>query len=126
MKQLTDLSKEIHLANVDKGFYDNPVEFGTQLMLVVSELGEAIEADRKPTKDVVGSECIALKHEGMADESFKEVFELLVKGSVEEEIADSIIRLFDICGHRGIPIGEIISAKLRYNSLRPYKHGKKF
>ena len=46
-KSLNELSKKIHQDNVERGFYDEQREVGTNLMLVVSELGEAIEADRK-------------------------------------------------------------------------------
>jgi len=44
---LNKLAEEIHKNAVDKGFWEKPVEVGTSLMLIVSELGEALEADRK-------------------------------------------------------------------------------
>ena len=46
MKFLNQLRDEIHANAKEKGFYDNPKEIGTLLMLVVSELAEALEADR--------------------------------------------------------------------------------
>jgi NTP pyrophosphatase (non-canonical NTP hydrolase) len=66
-----------------------------KLMLVVSELGEAAEAVRH--KDI---------------ENFK------------EEIADTFIRLFDICGSLGIPIEDEINKKMKINWTRPKKHNK--
>ena len=44
---LNELAKTIHNDAAARGFYDRPPEFGTNLMLVVSELSEALEADRK-------------------------------------------------------------------------------
>lgn len=40
-------SQEIHKEARNKGFWDSERETGTLLMLCVSELSEALEADRK-------------------------------------------------------------------------------
>jgi NTP pyrophosphatase (non-canonical NTP hydrolase) len=53
-------------------------------------------------------------------------FKAVVKDTFEDEIADTIIRLFDLCGWLGIDIHKHIMLKLNYNSTRPYKHGKAF
>ena len=42
MESLTDFSKEIHKDNVKKGFYEKVVSTGTHLMLITSELAEAM------------------------------------------------------------------------------------
>lgn len=47
LEGLNATAEEIHKGNVERGFYDNPKEFGTLLMLTVSELAEALEAHRK-------------------------------------------------------------------------------
>jgi NTP pyrophosphatase (non-canonical NTP hydrolase) len=59
-------------------------------------------------------------------EPWKAGFEKAVKSSFEDEIADVAIRLFDLCGGMGIDLEKHIEMKMKYNSLRPYKHGKKF
>lgn len=66
-----------------------------KLMLVVSEVAEASEAVRKNNHD-----------------NFK------------EEIADTFIRLLDICGAMDIDIDMEIRTKMKMNKLRPYRHGK--
>ncbi len=44
---LTKFSEEIHESSKQKGFYtSDKKQLGTMLMLIVSELGEALEADR--------------------------------------------------------------------------------
>ena len=92
IKEMTDLC---HAIAKSKGFWDKERNTGEALMLVVTELAEAMEAHRKQDPD-----------------NFK------------EEIADVFIRLFDLCGGMGIDIEAEILKKCEKNKLRPYKHGK--
>jgi NTP pyrophosphatase (non-canonical NTP hydrolase) len=78
----------------------------TKIMLVVTELAEAIEALRKD------------KHQ--ASEKIPQ-FTL-----VEEELADAVIRIMDLAGGRGYRLAEAILEKVQYNQGRPYKHGREF
>lgn len=77
-------------------------------------------------------EMIALMHSELS-----EVLEALRNGNpkskkipkfleVEEEYADLIIRVADICGAKGYRLNEAIEAKIKYNKKRPFKHGKAF
>lgn len=118
---LNELSKAIHQDNVDRGFYDDERQIGTLLMLTVSELAEALEADRKD-RHCTESDGV-LKKNGTID---KELFEKKVKDTFEDEIADAFIRLFDLCGYMNIDIRKHISLKLAYNRTRGYKHGKNY
>lgn len=115
---------EIYEANKLKGFWDEGKNknFAEIIALIHSELSEALEAHRKNywadrERFNVGLEI---------GPGFKSVFEESIKSSVEDEIADTIIRLLDTCGGFGIDIDFHIEQKLKYNSLRPYKHGKKY
>lgn len=67
------------------------------LMLVVSELGEAVEGLRKGDKE-----------------------------NLAEELADTCIRIFDLCGGLQIDLETAIYDKMQKNLARPSKHGKKF
>ena len=58
--------------------------------------------------------------------SWKESFEHGVKSSFEDELADVAIRLFDLCGGLNIDLEKHIEMKMKYNSMRGYKHGKAF
>ncbi len=69
----------------------------TRLMLIVSELGEALEALRND--DI---------------RNFK------------EELVDVIIRTCDLCGGLSINLECEIEKKMEKNRNRPYKHGKRF
>ena len=68
-----------------------------RLMLIVSELGEALEALRNDVRE-----------------------------NFAEELADVAIRLADLCGGLCIDLEAEILKKMRKNKTREYKHGKAF
>jgi len=128
-ENLTEFSKDIHQGNVKRGFYDDPKEIGTVLMLIVTELAEAMESYRGGNR--LGSERLSsMNWDSALDQEFSREdinqFKAVVKDTFEDEIADTIIRLFDLCGWLNIDIHKHIMLKLKYNSTRPYKHGKAF
>ncbi len=92
---LSEMSELCHKIAREKGFWDKERNIGEALMLIVTELAEAMEGYRK--KD---------------DENFK------------EELADAFIRLFDLCGGLKIDIQAEINKKSDKNKTRPYMHGK--
>ena len=132
---MKDLIKRAHGTAKEKGFWDTQRNVSEMLMLVVSELAEAQEALRKdhfakPLSVVSLSHDLELAN---TDEEFqlnipewKEKFEQHIKSSFEDEIADVAIRLFDLCGGLEIDLDKHIELKMKYNSLRGYKHGKSF
>lgn len=78
------------------GFHDKEFSVEHFLMLAVSEVGEMVESDRKSRYADMDS---FLKH---AELSYDECFACFVKDTVEDEMSDVAIRLFDICGTFGI------------------------
>jgi len=86
-----------HKIAIEKGFWEASDSVAVKLMLVVTELAEACEADRKGD-----------------DKNF------------HEEIADTFIRLFDLCGFLNIDIKKEINAKMIINKSRPKLHGKRY
>lgn len=121
IKDINRLCELVHNDNVDRGFYDTKRETGTLLMLIVSELAEALEADRKNRKAQPAEYRKAVTSDTMEE---REAFETYIKNSFEDEIADTFIRLFDLCGYMKIDILTHIVEKLEYNRGRGYKHGK--
>lgn len=121
--KLNELSKVIHDIAKSKGFWDKPSETGTLLMLVTSELSEALEADRKgkyADMQRFSEDSVYMKG------SFVNSFEECIKDTFEDELADSLIRILDIAASRNIDIQEHVLLKLKYNQTRSYKHGKKY
>lgn len=131
---LNELSKSIHANNEIKGFWDGGVEaknIGEVLMLIVTEVAEACEADRKNhhAQNMQLSPILEtgeMEHVISSKNRFKDDFEFAVKNSFEDELADIIIRVLDVCGAMNIDIDYHIEQKLKYNSLRPYKHEKAY
>ncbi len=123
------IAEEIHRVSTVKGFYDTERNFGELLMLVVSELGEALEADRKGKKANIplynAGISATIGEKGSAG-AFKSEFEEHIKDTVEDEIADAVIRLLDLSEGLGIDLEWHIQQKMRYNEQRSIRHGKKY
>lgn len=73
-----------------------PVSVPEKLMLIVSELGEAMEGHRKNLNDD----------------------KLPQYPMTAVELADAAIRIFDTAGLLGYDLGEIIALKLQFNATR--------
>jgi NTP pyrophosphatase (non-canonical NTP hydrolase) len=117
-KSLNELRDEAFVTATEHGFHDMTANFGELLMLVVSELSEALEADR--LEKWAGS--MFLEERGLDPVRY----DLYIRGTVEEEIADAVIRLLDFAGVYGIDLDWHVAAKMAYNKTRPSKHGKKY
>jgi len=121
---LNELATEIHKNSKSKGFFDSERNLGEMLCLIHSEVSEALEAARKNYY----SNIAEIKLKGLADENsdekFKDVFTEFVKDTFEDELADVVIRVLDLCAFKGIDIESHIKAKMRYNEKRAHKHGK--
>lgn len=74
----------------------NPMCFSQKLMLIVSEISEAMEGDRKNCADD------KLPHRPMR----------------EVELADAVIRIFDLAGGYDLDLAGAIAEKLEYNAQR--------
>lgn len=126
---LNELSQQIHKGNVERGFYEDEKNIGEMLALIHSEVSEALECDRnsrfakreylKQVLDIPIDNNVQLIN-------FKNKFEGAIKDTFEDELADIIIRVLDLAAFRRIDIESHIRAKIKYNSTRPYKHGKKY
>ena len=123
MNELRDL---IYKNAKDKGFWDQERNIGEALMLIVTELAEALETHRSMGQIKLVDEMVKKSMNEMPDEEFKEHFAVMVKDSFQDEMADSIIRILDLCGGFDIDIDWHIKSKMRYNATRARLHGKKY
>lgn len=142
---LTELSKKVHQGNVDKGFYEEhysllqkmndlgwELEYvdsytkafiDQRLALVTTEISEAVESNRKNKYADIKE---FYKDKQGTPFHFKSSFESHIKDTVEDELADSLIRILDLAGYMGIDLQMHVDTKLHYNSLREHKHGKAY
>src|SRR5690554_1787811 len=106
MGYLNDLAQKAHKTARDHGWWEEEKSFGELIALVHSELSEALEDYRKgrlitktyllcksskTTCDAICSECRQSKPEG-----------------IPIELADVLIRIFDMCGKYGIDLDEAV------------------
>lgn len=177
---LNKLRDKAYQCAVAHGWHEENLSDEHFLCLVISELMEAVEADRKGRYANVGryiAESDFYCHGAFSDT----IFEQWIKDTVEDELADACIRLLDLAGLRGYDLDKLdyegsdtedysemnftesmyricvyvtdgfyneyydtllneifafckdrsidifwfINQKMKYNELRPYKHGDK-
>jgi NTP pyrophosphatase (non-canonical NTP hydrolase) len=75
---------------------DNPLTFSSKLCLIHSEISEAMEGDRK-----------ALMDDHLPHRPMREV-----------ELADALIRVFDLAGAYGLDVAGALVEKMAYNATR--------
>ena len=120
---LNRYAKDCHQRSVAKGFWDVPHSVGHCLMLAYGELHEAIEADRigkwaKLTPEAVKNLRV------VSDGAFTKAFLWFVKDTVEDEIADAVIRLLDLLGwmiESGGPLVSIDYVRGEFGNTAPPK-----
>ena len=87
------------------GFHDKRLSNRHFLMLILTEISEAVEADRKGKyADMSNYNKKYMKYDKIAQEEtrFRCAFEYHVKDTVSDELSDVCIRIFDLCGMLGI------------------------
>lgn len=93
----------------DHGFHEKELSDEHCLVLVISELSEALEAYRKgncmyENIDNYNKRIKRLKNEFEDLFSFEDVFEDEIKDTFEDELADTVIRLLDLAGYKKIRV----------------------
>jgi len=82
-------------ANARKhGFHDEELSIEHCLMLVITEVSEMVEADRKDRERA----SVEIFVDALRNVKFTQAFEDYIKDRVPDEMADVCIRLFDLLG----------------------------
>ena len=98
MTNANELMAQIHKNAVEHGFWDD-VNIDRAVMLIVSEICEAMEADRNNLHAQMNPENISIM-EALSDDAFCLFFSFHVKDTFEDEIADIAIRILDLMAFR--------------------------
>lgn len=106
---LNTLRDHAYKSACEHGFHDKELSDEHLIMLVITELAEAVDADRKGRKANVNEfnrwqrDFVPRIEEGKI-RAFKEDFEACLKDTIEDELADAVIRLLDLAGLRNISL----------------------
>ena len=107
---LNELRDKAYRNAVTHGFHDEELSNEHCLCLVISELMEAVKADRKGrfAKVPVDKKGTIFDERTFhyQNKYFAENFETYIKDCVEDELADACIRLLDLAGLRNISIDD--------------------
>lgn len=106
---LKQLMVDSYKTALEKGWHDKSRSFGELIALCHAELSEALEEYRQ--FDLDESNFIYEK-DGKPE-------------GIAVEMADLLIRVFDMCMFLGIPLQQALEVKMAYNKGRPYRHGGK-
>jgi hypothetical protein len=141
---LNKLAEQCHKQANESSFYKNDTKLGQilsgtgmidyalfmrvcQLMLlVISKLIGAMEADRKDSHCKLDDNYISDVLLKYGNELFLKIYNSDIKDTFENEIAGTFIRIFDLCGYLNIDVDSHVKAAMRYSALREEKHGKKY
>ena len=98
-EKVQELIKRAYSIAATHGFHEVDRSNAHWLMLVVSEIGEMVEADRKSRRVKLHGDDL---DNTLRFNDFAPTFELFVKDTLEDELADVVIRICDFLGTRHI------------------------
>ena len=110
---LNELRNRAYKTACEHGFHDKELSNEHCLCLIVGELMEAVEADRKGR---LGKKCKSRfemdynRYPALVEEEkrFKCSFEKNIKDTLPDELSDAVIRLLDLAGLRNISIDDFL------------------
>lgn len=100
-KELNELRDECYKISCDHGFHDEDLSGEHFLCLIISELMEAVQADREAryaNMKAFERDRVLLLHQ-------EDAFFRNIKDTVEDELADAAIRILDLAGVESVQIG---------------------
>jgi hypothetical protein len=102
---LNELRDRAYKTACEHGFHDKRLSEEHCLCLIILELMEAVEADRKGKRaDRESFKSSYEDEEPHNDANFKYCFEKYIKDTLPDELSNAVICLFDLAGLRGISL----------------------
>ena len=101
-ERVSELVSNSYRVAMEHGFHDDYHSPAHYMMLVLSEIGEMVEADRKNRHARVHDFQHITSLTAVKPDVANHYFEKMIKDTLEDEMADVVIRLCDFCGSLGI------------------------
>lgn len=102
--QLIELSKQIHGYQLRKGFWDVERSIDHHMMMIITEISEAVEADRRDKRAQMDEynywKPVLIRQAQFRD--FPDLYRKDIKNTIEEEFSDIAIRSIGIAIHLGM------------------------
>ena len=111
--ELKQLCIDAHAISLEKGWYNPPPTIEGRLILMHSEISEAVEEYRN------GERLDAIRYDPSQGAGLGK------PEGIPIELADIIIRVADFCGWAQIDLEKAVAMKMEYNRTREYRHGGK-
>ena len=134
---LSDVARKCFETAVRKGWWDKyysrdetprramtPDEVAAKLCLIHSEVSEALEEVRNDRPSLYFSRGASTPGMSFSEECQQDDAGAKPEG-LAAELADVVIRVFDLAGFLDIDIADVIKLKMAYNESRPHRHGGK-
>ena len=121
---LNKLRDKAYKTACEHGFHDQELSNEHWLCLVISELMEAVEADRNDNWNRIAKVeqfkkrleisriCQGLDPEISKERGYEITYNACIKGSIDEELADAVIRLLDLAGLRNLNLNRFALANV--------------
>ncbi len=126
---LDRLQAEAYQTAKDKGWHDQKRSAAEMLCLIHSEISECLEDLRDPNIEGMTAAGIGFKIEGKMIDP-RGVYSDKQKPNSKPigpaiEMADTVIRIWDLCASEGWDLSRALQIKMAYNKTRPHRHGGK-
>ena len=113
-ERLAKLQQRIWDVATAHGWHEQPISTAQYCGLIMTEMAEAVEADRNSRRSMDAEFKSVLTFEAAnKDTCFKACYKYYIKGSIEEEFADVVIRVLDMAQ-------EVHGDKMRWLGYYPY------
>jgi NTP pyrophosphatase (non-canonical NTP hydrolase) len=113
--KISEMQRQAYQCSKDHGFHDDEKNehIGLKLMLIVSEVSEALECFRDSSGPI-----------DLVSTTYKQTKNGLKPEGLPSELADVLIRVGDLAGQIGFDLEKAVEEKMAFNISRPYKHGR--